>query len=160
MDPLAELPGADHFELLLAREELRRSRTGEALAISILDLDGMRAVNAKHGAAAGTEVLRRCAECLVRTLRAVDDIARTGPDEFSVLLHATDARGAGTWATRFEDALDVSAREHPAAPITCSLGIADSSEEPTLMEVAARARRRMEVVRSVRRQRQAREGGA
>jgi len=54
----------------------------------------------------------------------------------------------------------VSAREHPAAPITCSLGIADSTEEPTLMEVAARARRRMEVVRSVRRQRQAREGGA
>jgi diguanylate cyclase (GGDEF)-like protein len=157
MDPLAELPGADHFELLLAREELRRARTGEALAVSILDLDGMRAVNAEHGAAAGTELLRRCAECLVRTLRAVDDIARTGPDEFSVLLHATNAKGAGCWASRFEDSLEAAAREHPAAPITCSLGIADSTEEPTLMEVAARARRRMEVIRNVRRQRRARE---
>ena len=39
-------------------------------------------------------MLRQCADALARSLRAVDDLARTGPDEFSVLLHATDARSA------------------------------------------------------------------
>jgi diguanylate cyclase (GGDEF)-like protein len=157
-DPLSPLPGAADFDALLAREELRRARTGETLAVAVLDLDGLRAVNARHGAAAGTAMLRACAGSLRLTLRAVDDLARTGPDEFSVLLHATDSRSAARWTGRFEEALED--REHPAAPLTCSLGIADTTEAPTLMQVAARARRRMEVVQTVRKLRRARESGA
>jgi diguanylate cyclase len=156
MDPLADLPGLADFDALLEREELRRSRTGERLAVAVLDLDGLRSVNARHGAAAGTAMLRRCAEALRRSLRAVDDVARTGADEFSVLLHATDARGAARWAERFEYAL---ACTHSELVVTCSLGIADTSEAATLMQVAARARSRMEVIQRARRQREAREGG-
>jgi diguanylate cyclase (GGDEF)-like protein len=119
MDPLADLPGAGQFEALLTREELRRARTDETLVVAVLDLDGLREANTRHGAAAGTEMLRRCADALVRSLRSVDDLARTGPDEFSVLLHATDARSAIAWARRFEDALESSTTMHPAAPLTC-----------------------------------------
>src|SRR5688500_382034 len=97
MDPLAELPGAEDFDALLAREELRRGRTGEVLAVAMADIDGLRRVNREHGAAAGTEVLRMCVATLRSSLRAVDEIARTGPDEFAVLLHGTDARSAATW---------------------------------------------------------------
>jgi diguanylate cyclase (GGDEF)-like protein len=158
MDPLADLPGAEDFQAMLAREELRRSRTGERLAVAILDLDGLRAANARYGAAAGTDMLRRCADSVRRTLRAVDQLYRTGPDEFSVILHATDARSANSWADRFEDTLEETTRDHPAAPVTCALGIADTGEAPTLMEVAARARRRMEVIQTVRKLRRAREG--
>jgi GGDEF domain-containing protein len=68
-------------------------------------------------------MLRQCADALVRSLRAVDDLARTGPDEFSVLL-------------------------------------ADTTETPTLMETAARARKRMEVVRALRKQRGGRDRAA
>jgi diguanylate cyclase (GGDEF)-like protein len=169
MDPLADLPGLPQFDALLEREELRRARTGERLAVAVLDVDGLRTTNARHGAAAGTEMLRRCAESLRRSLRAVDDVARTGPDEFAVLLHATDARGAARWAERFEYALacqpvpgsdGLPADPHPDTPLTCSLGIADTSEAPTLMQVAVRARSRMEVIQRARRQREAREGGA
>src|SRR5215218_8209187 len=103
MDPLADLPGPDDFQALLAREELRRGRTGESLAVAMLDIDGLRAVNRLHGAAAGSEALRLCVSTLRVTLRAVDDVARTGPDEFAVLLHGTDARSAAMWADRFED---------------------------------------------------------
>ena len=93
-------------------------------------------------------------------MRGVDEIARTGPDEFSVLLHATDAERAAAW----ERALRGHAgrlRAQPArrAPLTCSIGIADTSEAPTLMEVAVRARRRMEVIQTVRKLRRARESG-
>jgi diguanylate cyclase (GGDEF)-like protein len=148
MDALSDLAGAEEFEALLTREELRRARTGETMAVAVLDLDGLRDVNATHGAVVGTEMLRRCAEALRQSVRAVDEVARTGPDEFSVLLHATDARSAAAWAERFEDMLD---------PATCALGIADTAEAPTLMDVAAVARRRMEFVQTMRKLRRARE---
>lgn len=160
MDPLADLPGTDRFEALLAREELRRARTGESLAVAMLDIDGLRALNRRHGAAAGSEALRLCVATLRSTLRAVDELARTGPDEFAVLLHATDARRASVWADRYEDALHEASAHHPAAPITCSIGLADTIDEATLMQAAAKAHRRMEVIQTVRKLRRHREGGA
>ena len=160
MDPLADLPGPDQFSALLTREELRRARTDETLVVAVLDLDGLRDANPRHGAAAGTEMLRQCADTLARSLRAVDDLARTGPDEFSVLLHATDARSATAWARRFEEALESSTTLHPAAPLTCAIGIADTTETPSLMVAALRARKRMEVVQAVRKQRRNRETGS
>jgi diguanylate cyclase (GGDEF)-like protein len=159
MDPLGDLPGADQFEALLMREELRRARTEETLAVAVLDLDGLREANSRHGAEAGTEMLRRCADALIQSLRSVDDLARTGPDEFSVLLHATDARSATAWARRFEKALESSTTLHPAAPLTCAIGIADTTETPSLMEAALRARKRMEVAQAVRKLRRGRESG-
>jgi len=159
MDQLADLPGAEEFAQLLAREELRRGRTSESLAVAVLDLDGLGSVNKRHGAAVGTALLRTCAEVLSQTVRGVDEIARTGPDEFSVLLHATDAERAGVWEERFEDMFDACGRSMPSAPVTCSIGIADTAEAPTLMEVAVRARRRMEVIQTVRKLRRARESG-
>jgi diguanylate cyclase (GGDEF)-like protein len=159
MDPLTDLPGADAFMALLEREELRRGRTNESMAVAVLDLDGLGAVNKVHGAAVGTHLLRTCAEVLSQTLRGVDDLARTGADEFSVLLHATDAQRAAAWEERFEDMLDACGRNLPASPVTCSIGIADTGEAPTLMEVAVRARRRMEVIQTVRKLRRARESG-
>jgi diguanylate cyclase (GGDEF)-like protein len=159
VDSLADLASAEDFEALLTREELRRSRTGETIAVAVLDLDGLRAANARHGAAAGTDMLRRCADALQQSLRGVDEVARTGPDEFSVLLHATDARSATAWAHRFEDALESAAALHPAAPLTCAIGIADTAEAPSLMDAAIRARKRMEVVQAVRKLRRGRETG-
>jgi diguanylate cyclase (GGDEF)-like protein len=160
MDALADLSGPDDFDALLAREELRRARTGETLAVAMVDLDALRAVNKHHGAGAGTDALRMCAATLRATLRAVDDVARTGPDEFAVLLHGTDARSAAIWADRFEDELAAISFEHVAGPLTCSVGIADTSGGQGLMEAASKAHRRMEVIQTMRKLRRMREGGA
>jgi diguanylate cyclase (GGDEF)-like protein len=159
MDPLTDLPGAEAFAALLEREELRRGRTRELMAIAVVDLDGLGSVNKVHGAAVGTHLLRTCAEVLSQTLRGVDELARTGADDFSVLLHATDAQQAAAWEERFEDMLDACGRNLPASPVTCSIGIADTGEGTTLMDVAIRARRRMEVIQTVRKLRRARESG-
>jgi len=160
MDPLAELPGAEEFQALLAREELRRARTGESLTVAMLDVDGLRWVNAHHGAPAGSDVLRLCVATLRSTLRAVDELARTGPDEFAVLLHATNARNASIWADRFEDELEAASLSIDAGPVTCSIGLTDTSGDITLMEAAVRAHRRMEVVQTVRKLRRTRGGDA
>ena len=159
MDPLADLPGPDEFEDLLAREELRRARTGESLSVAMLDLDGLRAMNRHHGAGAGSDALRLLAATLRSSLRTVDEVARTGPDEFAVLLHATDSRSAAVWADRFEDELAAISFEHVAGPLTCSIGIADTSDDLTLIQAAAKAHRRMEVIQTMRKLRRSRESG-
>ncbi len=159
MDPLIDLLDAEEFESLLAREELRRSRTGETLAVAVLDIDGMRAVTATHGAAAGEEALRVCAYSLARSIRTVDEAAHTDYDEFCVLFHATDADRVAIWVDRLEERLELDSAGHPAGPLTCAVGLADTTEESSLMEVAARARRRMEVIQTVRKLRRARESG-
>jgi diguanylate cyclase (GGDEF)-like protein len=159
MDPLADLPGPDDFDALLAREELRRARTGELLSVAMVDLDGLRAINRHHGAGAGTDALRLAASVLRATLRAVDDVARTGPDEFAVLLHGTDARSASIWADRFEDELAATSFQHAAGPLTCSIGIADTSGQG-LIEASSKAHRRMEVIQTMRKLRRMREGGS
>jgi diguanylate cyclase (GGDEF)-like protein len=159
MDPLADLPDSDDFDALLAREELRRGRTDELLAVAMLDVDGLRRVNREHGASAGTEILRLCVETLRSTLRAVDDLARVGPDEFAVLLHGTNARSAAIWADRFEDELVAISFEHLGGPVTCSIGIASPSDDLNLMQAASKAHRRMEVVQTMRKLRRIREGG-
>jgi diguanylate cyclase (GGDEF)-like protein len=159
VDPLADLPNAEDFNALLAREEMRRARTGEVLAVAMVDIDGLRAVNRSHGAGAGTEVLRYCVKSLRSTLRAVDEIFRTGPDEFAVLLHGTDARRANIWSDRFQDDLAANSFEHVAGPVTCSVGIADTADELNLMQASAKAHRRMEVIQTMRKLRRTREGG-
>src|SRR5215217_7955471 len=159
MDPLADLPSADDFDALLAREELRRGRTGELLTIAMIDVDGLRRINRELGAGTGTDVLRMCAATLRSTLRAVDEIARVGPDEFGALLHGTDSRRANIWADRFDDELAAVSFEHVAGPVTCSIGIADTVNEASLMDAAAKAHRRMEVTQTMRKLRRAREGG-
>lgn len=158
MDPLFDLCDDDEFAELLAREEIRRSRTGESLAVAVLDIDGLKAINAAHGDTAGTDVLTLCAEALQRTLRSSDQSARTGPDSFAVLLHATDSRSASVWADRFEDELEQLARDHPAAPITCAVGMADTDEAESLPEALVSAKRRMEVVQMMRKLRRTRDG--
>lgn len=159
MDALAELPGADDFDALLAREELRRARTGEVLTVAILDIDGMRRLNRLHGAGAGSGALRLCVTTLRSSVRAVDELARIGPDEFALLLHATDARSAAVWADRFEDGLAAASLEHVAGPFTCSIGLADTCDGQTLMQAASKAHRRMEVVQTMRKLGRHREGG-
>ena len=77
-----------------------------------------------------------------------------------MLLHATDARSASSWARRFEDTLESTGETHPAAPITCAMGIADTTETPTLMHAARRAKKRMEVVQAVRKLRRSKETGS
>jgi two-component system, cell cycle response regulator len=70
----------------------RRNR--EPLALAIVDLDRFKAVNDRHGHAAGDRLLSAFGTLLATGLRKSDVAVRWGGEEFCVLMPRTDAAGA------------------------------------------------------------------
>jgi diguanylate cyclase (GGDEF)-like protein/PAS domain S-box-containing protein len=93
VDPLTRLPNrtllADRMHQAMARSR----RTGEMLAVCLLDLDGFKQVNDQLGHKAGDSLLIQLAGRLIQTVRADDTVARLGGDEFVLLLGSVDSVG-------------------------------------------------------------------
>ncbi|WP_421868433.1 diguanylate cyclase domain-containing protein [Motiliproteus sp.] len=85
-DPLTGLPNRRYFSELMEQELKRVHRTGRTLVVMLLDLDGFKRINDRHGHETGDQVLVELAARLSRTLREVDSLARLGGDEFVVML--------------------------------------------------------------------------
>lgn len=68
-------------ETALAQEIGRARHKGHALAISILELDGLAAVNDEHGHVAGDALLRHLAAAVTRALHPYDLVVRWSGDE-------------------------------------------------------------------------------
>ena len=88
-----ELTGLGNPRLLderLGVEAARRARYGTPLTILVMDLDGLKQVNDKHGHMTGTAVLREVGEAVRREIRETDVAFRYGGDEFVVLLPHTE----------------------------------------------------------------------
>jgi diguanylate cyclase (GGDEF)-like protein len=86
LDPLTGLFNRRCGEQRLANEVSRSRRNGLPLTTIMLDLDGLKAVNDKHGHPAGDELLKYFATRLNKAIRGSDLAVRLGGDEFLVLL--------------------------------------------------------------------------
>jgi diguanylate cyclase len=64
---------------------LPHATSQHAVAMYMMDLDGFKPVNDKHGHDVGDELLERIAQRLRETVRATDIVARVGGDEFVVV---------------------------------------------------------------------------
>jgi diguanylate cyclase (GGDEF)-like protein len=120
-DPLTGL--ANYRRLTDALEaELRRSnRTDRPFAVVLLDLDGLKKVNDRHGHLVGSRALCRVAEILHGSCRGVDTAARFGGDEFAVVLPETGEDAAWHVARRVAERV---ARDGEQPAITVSVGVA------------------------------------
>jgi diguanylate cyclase (GGDEF)-like protein len=91
------------FDQSLAREVARASRAGSDLSLIAIDLDHFKKVNDTFGHMAGDGVLREFGLLLAQAARAGDMVARTGGEEFSILLPDTGSAGAVNLANRLCD---------------------------------------------------------
>lgn len=96
-DPLTGLLNRRGFEAVL--EQAVRNAATAPFSLVQMDLDHFKQVNDTHGHSAGDEVLQHVAQILRSETRAADRIARSGGDEFLLLLpgpgRAEDLAGLG-----------------------------------------------------------------
>ena len=81
-DPLTGLPNRT---LMVDRIEHSHTRRGQAGALLLVDLDGLKEINHRYGHAAGDELLRAVGSRLTASLAAQDTCGRIGGDEFLIL---------------------------------------------------------------------------
>jgi diguanylate cyclase (GGDEF)-like protein len=70
------------------------ARYGGRGAVMVIDIDGLKEVNDRHGHPTGDRLIRRVAEAMRERVRATDIVARLSGDEFAVLMPQTDTAGA------------------------------------------------------------------
>lgn len=85
-DVLTGLANRRYFEEMLARAMNNAARAGDRFGLVIIDLDGFKPVNDRHGHAVGDAVLKAVADRLLGTMRAGDFCSRIGGDEFAIIV--------------------------------------------------------------------------
>jgi diguanylate cyclase len=102
LDQLTGIYNRRSGEQRLAQEISRAQRHGRPLTILLMDLDGLKQVNDKHGHAAGDTALKGFADRLQRAIRGSDLAVRLGGDEFMALLPECRAEEVGHVLGRIE----------------------------------------------------------
>ena len=85
-DELTGLPNRRLFQDRLDSALERARRTGSQAALLLVDLDHFKQVNDTVGHHMGDELLKRVSDAFLGRVRRSDTVARTGGDEFSIIL--------------------------------------------------------------------------
>ncbi len=93
-DELTQLHNHRFFQDHLGREIKRLGRTGETLALLLVDIDFFKKLNDTYGHAAGDEFLRQIARIMREMVRDTDLLARYGGEEFAIVATETTMEGA------------------------------------------------------------------
>ena len=84
-DAVTQLPNRAAFDRHLTLECQRAQRSGHSVAVVLFDVDHFKQINDRFGHAAGDAVLHAVGQCLRRSLRSYDMVARYGGDEFACI---------------------------------------------------------------------------
>jgi diguanylate cyclase (GGDEF)-like protein len=126
-DTLTGLKNRLALEQEIHVEVERTLRAEQELSIVIGDLDHFKVVNDELGHRAGDEALVRIGQILHKKRRAGDSIARTGGEEFTILLPGASEHEAYLVAERLRVTVEREFAEHPV-PLTFSFGVATYPE--------------------------------
>jgi diguanylate cyclase (GGDEF)-like protein len=132
IDELTRCASRRFFENQFPREVERAHRLGRPLSLVMADIDHFKKVNDTHGHQIGDEVLREFADRLSLDLRQREDwVARTGGEEFAVVLPETNEAEAQVVARRLCKQISESpfVTSAGALRVTASFGVASRSAE-------------------------------
>ena len=134
IDALTGALGRGRGVVELQREIDRARRSADGLVLAFIDVDGLKAINDRHGHAAGDEMLRDIAAALISGLRSYDLVIRYGGDEFLCAFSGTNIEGA---RRRCDEVGRKLAARTPSTSV--SVGLAAHERTETLQELIARA---------------------
>ncbi|MGH8738047.1 MAG: GGDEF domain-containing protein, partial [Burkholderiales bacterium] len=148
-DALTGLYNRRYLDASLEREESRARRSGQTMAVIMIDVDHFKHFNDAFGHAAGDAVLREVGKFIASLARREDIAARYGGDEFTLVLAQTSldtallrARTLGAGA----QTLGIEFDGRALGPVALSVGVAAFPEHGSSMrqvlEVADAALRR------------------
>lgn len=139
-DALTGLANRRRLEMELERNISFSKRTGQPLAVIMMDLDRFKICNDTAGHLVGDNILRAVASTLRSRVRVTDLVVRWGGDEFCILVPATQSQGAIAAAESLVDAVKEAtsaiALPEPLEPPTASAGVAcfpEDGEDPNTL---------------------------
>jgi diguanylate cyclase (GGDEF)-like protein len=128
IDSLTGVANRRAFDEALVREWRDTVRSGDPLALLLIDVDLFKLFNDRYGHPAGDGCLRSVAQSLKGTTRrSADLVARYGGEEFVILLPRTTRAGAAHMAWSFNNAVESLDIAHldslPTGLLTVSTGV-------------------------------------
>jgi len=124
-DGLTDLPNRTLFNDRLGQALAVARRSGNPLAVLLMDLDSFKEINDTLGHHSGDALLEDLGQRLEACIRAGDTVARLGGDEFGFLILDVGAAGAAEVVERVRQALAEPFRLHGLTlQVEASIGIA------------------------------------
>ena len=142
-DPLTGLHNLGAFTDRYRRALERMVAASEPIAVILIDVDQLKAINDVFGHAAGSEALVHVAGALRNSKRAADVAARWGGDEFAILLEGADEAAA----MRVAEGLIAYLRSSPlqlermTVPVSVTIGIGTAAHPSASADLFAAADR-------------------
>jgi diguanylate cyclase (GGDEF)-like protein len=139
-DPLTRVGNRRAFTRRLAEEVHRAARYGQRFALVVLDVDGFKSLNDRHGHLAGDTALEAIGGVLRNTLRRSDSAFRLGGDEFALILEQSGVAAARHVVDRVGEgiaAIDAGADHRLCASF--GVAVADGVPDPEALLRAADA---------------------
>ena len=85
-DPLTGLPQRPLLLELLQKQLAEAYRSGELVGVLLCDIDGLGEINESFGRGCGDRLLQEVARRLSTDVREADSVARTGEDDFTLIV--------------------------------------------------------------------------
>jgi diguanylate cyclase (GGDEF)-like protein len=120
-DSLTGLANYRHLVDILQSELERSGRTNRPFSVLLMDLDGLKKINDRHGHVIGSRALCRVATILRLNSRSIDTAARYGGDEFALILPETNVSAAEQVAERVRNCL---LEDEEVPQLSISIGVA------------------------------------
>ncbi|MEJ2319529.1 MAG: GGDEF domain-containing protein [Gemmatimonadales bacterium] len=141
-DALTGLQSKRKFDHRLELSLRVAARRGECLSVLMMDLDGLKRINDRHGHLFGAYSIQETGKLIARVLGKRGEACRFGGDEFTAFLPRHDARSAGIVAEEIRVELEGAGLEREAVPLkpTLSIGVASFPDDGTdLIQLIAAA---------------------
>lgn len=125
-DPLTGLYNRGYFEQALLEEKEKFCRFNMNFAVIAADVNRLKKANDDYGHEAGDRLILKVSELLRKNVRATDILARTGGDEFVILLTDCDSGKLRRFIERLNgeifQGIFIEVGENEQFPVTVSFG--------------------------------------